>query len=142
MDKDQTAFIASPSLVIPLNDSSSEIIIRNNTIIDNKTNSPFMLPYDQSKDAAPVYLFCCALSLAAVSSFLRAGFILKFLIMIIFISIQGCVLSFSNLYRQYDSISFSRFVFFNLVIRSYVNQYTMCIHCSEQLIRNCFLILC
>lgn len=111
MDKDQTAFISSPSSVIPLNDSSLEIAIKNSTIIDSKTKNFFMLPYDQPNDVAPVYLYCCALSLASVSSFLRAGFILKFLVMMIFISVQGCVLSFSNLYCQYDNISFNRLVF-------------------------------
>lgn len=57
---------------------------------------------NQSIDTAPVYLFCCALSLASISAFLRAGFVLKFLAMIICITVQGCVLKFSDLYLSYN----------------------------------------
>lgn len=56
----------------------------------------------QPIQTAPVYLFCCALGLAAISAFLRAGFVMKFLFMIVCISVQGCVLYFSDLYRSYD----------------------------------------
>lgn len=60
------------------------------------------IQYTQSVETAPIYLFCCALSLAAISSFLRAGFVLKFIAMICSIAIQGCVLKFSKLYAFYD----------------------------------------
>lgn len=60
----------------------------------------------QPIQTAPVYLFCCALSLAAISAFLRAGFVMKFLLMIVCISCQGCVLYFSDLYRSYDMSRF------------------------------------
>lgn len=58
--------------------------------------------FSQPVESAPVYLFCCALSLAAISAFLRAGFVLKFIVMICCIAAQGCVLSFSQLYAFYD----------------------------------------
>lgn len=58
--------------------------------------------YSQPIETAPVYLFCCALSLAAISAFLRAGFVLKFLCMLCCIGVQGCVLSLSKLYAFYN----------------------------------------
>lgn len=58
--------------------------------------------YSQPIETAPVYLFCCALSLAAISAFLRAGFVLKFLCMLCCIAVQGCVLSLSKLYVFYN----------------------------------------
>lgn len=61
------------------------------------------IDYSQSVETAPVYLFCCALSLAAISAFLRAGFVLKFIAMIICIAVQGFILSLSELYIAYDS---------------------------------------
>lgn len=63
---------------------------------------PFFPVYSQSVETAPVYLFCCALSLAATSSFLRAGFVLKFIAMLTCIAIQGSVLTLSQLYIVYD----------------------------------------
>lgn len=60
------------------------------------------IQYTQSVETAPVYLFCCTLSLAAISAFLRAGFVLKFIAMLCCIAIQGCVLKLSKLYAFYD----------------------------------------
>lgn len=60
------------------------------------------IQFSQPVETAPVYLFCCALSLAAISAFLRAGFVLKFFAMICCIAVQGCVLSLSQLYAFYD----------------------------------------
>lgn len=60
------------------------------------------IQYSQPVQTAPVYLFCCALSLAAISAFLRAGFVLKFIAMICCITIQGCILSLSKLFAFYD----------------------------------------
>lgn len=51
---------------------------------------------------APTYIYCCALSLAAVSAFLRVGFVLKFLLMITAIVIQGVVLFLSDLFNRYE----------------------------------------
>lgn len=61
----------------------------------------------QPIQTAPVYLYCCALSLAGISAFLRAGFVMKFILMIICVGIQGCVLHFSDLYRSYDVSQFT-----------------------------------
>lgn len=60
------------------------------------------IQYSQPIETAPVYLFCCAISLTAISAFLRAGFVLKFLCMICSIALQGCVLSLSKLYEFYN----------------------------------------
>lgn len=56
----------------------------------------------QPTETAPVYLFCCALSLASISAFLKAGFVLKFFAMAACIGVQGTVLWYSNLYRMYS----------------------------------------
>lgn len=81
-----------------------------NDSISNATNQtsgidieyyPSDMDVYQSIETAPVYLFCCALSLASISAFLRAGFVLKFLAMIVCIGVQGCVLELSDLYRFY-----------------------------------------
>lgn len=55
----------------------------------------------QSTETAPVYLLCCALSLASISAFLKAGFVLKFVTMATCIGVQGAVLWNSNLFRMY-----------------------------------------
>lgn len=55
----------------------------------------------QSTETAPVYLLCCALSLASISAFLKAGFVLKFVTMAACIGVQGTVLWNSNLFRMY-----------------------------------------
>lgn len=60
------------------------------------------IQYTQSVETAPVYLFCCALSLAAISAFLRAGFVLKFIAMLCCIAVQGCVLKLSQLFEFYN----------------------------------------
>ncbi|XP_061386281.1 adenylate cyclase type 2 [Musca vetustissima] len=52
---------------------------------------------------APIYLFCCAISLAAVSAFLRSGFILKFFTMFVALVCQIVVLHFSNLFELYNA---------------------------------------
>lgn len=65
-------------------------------------DDPISIEYSQSIETAPIYLLCCALSLAAISSFLRAGFVLKFISMIACIVAQGCVLTLSKLYVFYD----------------------------------------
>lgn len=51
---------------------------------------------------APSYLFCCALSLAAISVFLRAGFVLKFISMVLAVCMQGLVLWNSDLFINYN----------------------------------------
>ncbi|XP_059607594.1 adenylate cyclase type 2 [Phlebotomus argentipes] len=67
----------------------------------NMTEFPPMEP--RALEAAPTYIFCCALSLSAISAFLRAGFVLKFASMILAIGLQGISLHFSDLIQRYDS---------------------------------------
>lgn len=81
--------------------NASDIELMNVTDIFNTTDIP--AEYSQSIETAPVYLFCCALSLAATSAFLRAGFVLKFVAMIACVAIQCSVLALSQLYLVYDS---------------------------------------
>lgn len=80
--------------------NSTELDILNITELFNITD--INIEYSQSIGTAPVYLFCCALSLAGISAFLRAGFVLKFISMIVCVIVQGCVLSLSKLYIIYD----------------------------------------
>lgn len=80
--------------------NTSDIDFMNTTDLFNSTN--FRVEFSQSIETAPIYLFCCALSLAATSSFLRAGFVLKFIAMVACIVTQGSVLAFSQLYNAYD----------------------------------------
>lgn len=73
----------------------------------NSTEMPTILnsvtrQQSQAPETAPVYLFCCALSLASISAFLKAGFVLKIAAMILCISAQGSVLWSSNLYNAYE----------------------------------------
>lgn len=77
------------------------------------------IQYTQSLETAPIYLFCCALSLAAISAFLRAGFVLKFIAMLCSIAVQGCVLKFSKLYAFYDHERnrFGQFILFIFLIK-------------------------
>lgn len=75
------------------------ITIENATITPTTFNS---ITRFQSHQTAPIYLFCCALSLASISAFLRAGFVLKFFTMLSCICSQGAVLWSSNLYNRYE----------------------------------------
>lgn len=53
---------------------------------------------------APIYLFCSAISLAAISAFLRSGFILKLITMVAALICQIVMLSFSDLYAIYNHL--------------------------------------
>lgn len=59
----------------------------------------------QPIETAPVYLFCCALTLASISAFLKAGFVFKFISMMICIGVHSAVLWSSNLFRDYNNNS-------------------------------------
>lgn len=54
---------------------------------------------------APIFLCCCAVSLAAVSAFLRSGFILKLITMLLALMGQMIVLGYSDLYVQYNKLN-------------------------------------
>ncbi|XP_055908178.1 adenylate cyclase type 2 isoform X2 [Eupeodes corollae] len=53
---------------------------------------------------APAYLLCCALSLACVSAFLRAGFILKLIVMVMAALTEVVVLGYSDLFQSYNKL--------------------------------------
>lgn len=93
--------------------------ITSNNMTDAMNITEIDIQYSQSVETAPVYLFCCALSLAAISAFLRAGFVLKFFCMMCCIAVQGCVLSLSKLYAFYDHdvdrMRFVTFLFFTML---------------------------
>lgn len=72
----------------------------NNTEFEPVLNS-ITTTYSQSAETAPIYLFCCALTLSSISAFLKAGFVLKFFAMIVCICVQATVLWTSNLYKAY-----------------------------------------
>ncbi|XP_017059948.1 adenylate cyclase type 2 isoform X2 [Drosophila ficusphila] len=54
---------------------------------------------------APVFLYCCAISLAAISAFLRSGFILKLIAMLVAVIAQVTVLGYSDLFVQYNQLN-------------------------------------
>ncbi|KAH8405251.1 hypothetical protein KR222_000518, partial [Zaprionus bogoriensis] len=56
-------------------------------------------------DIAPIFLCCCAVSLAAISAFLRSGFILKLITMLLALIGQTIVLGYSDLYMQYNRLN-------------------------------------
>lgn len=94
------------NILTSINDSSPILINITNETTPNSlilslpssfTNSP--PPYEN----APMYLLCCALSLAAISAFLRAGFILKLFVMISCGTVEIVVLWFSDLFNTYDN---------------------------------------
>ncbi|KAH8306990.1 hypothetical protein KR044_002461 [Drosophila immigrans] len=74
----------------------------NNTLQDDQ---PFQ-PLDIAKaiPKAPIFLFCCAVSLAAISAFLRSGFILKLISMLLALIGQMIVLGYSDLYVHYNLV--------------------------------------
>lgn len=53
-------------------------------------------------EISPIYLFLCGLSLSAISAFLRAGFILKLIVMICTVFAQTAILYMSRLFKDYD----------------------------------------
>jgi adenylate cyclase 2 len=53
-------------------------------------------------EISPIYLFLCGLSLSAISAFLRAGFIMKLIVMILTVLVQTTVLYMSRLFEEYD----------------------------------------
>lgn len=78
--------------------------IPNLNVSSNLTDIPLSTyPQSQPIETAPVYLFCCALTLAAISAFLKAGFVFKFVAMMICIGVQGAILWSSNLFRDYNN---------------------------------------
>lgn len=72
----------------------------------NSTEFPPIERIDVAEVAntAPGYLLCCALSLSAVSAFLRAGFILKLFVMFAAGTVEIIILWSSDLFRAYAEL--------------------------------------
>ena len=76
-----------------------DMVIADIKYVNNTTESiRFEVEY---APVAPVYLYTSAMSLACVSAFLKAGFILKTIMMLLFIAIQTSILWTSNLFDTY-----------------------------------------
>jgi adenylate cyclase 2 len=91
--------IEEPLLVI----QDDNLTIVNNTNVSS-TLPPF-IPVPHSSDIPPIYLFLCGLSLSAISAFLRAGFILKLVMMILTVALQTVILYTSRLFEEYEMYS-------------------------------------
>lgn len=83
-----------------------ETIYFDNFTVFNETNTTqtpsTLAPVIECTDIPPVYLFLCGLSLSAISAFLRAGFILKLLMMILTVVAQTLILYTSTLFQRYE----------------------------------------
>lgn len=108
----------------PLNatsSNSSDFSMDIANITDGMNFTENEIQYSQPIETAPVYLFCSALSLAAISAFLRAGFVLKFLCMLCCIAVQGCVLFLSDLYTYYNhEVNRTRYLNFSTLTHSLI----------------------
>ncbi|XP_044313699.1 adenylate cyclase type 2 isoform X2 [Drosophila rhopaloa] len=86
---------SSPNSTILASNSSNEFL--------NFTQEDIqMLEIAHAIPIAPVFLYCCAISLAAISAFLRSGFILKLIAMLVAVIAQVTVLGYSDLFVQYN----------------------------------------
>jgi adenylate cyclase 2 len=90
--------ILEPLLVI----QDDNFTIVNNTNATTSQPPPFI---PQNSDIPPIYLFLCGLSLSAISAFLRAGFILKLVMMLLTVILQTIILYTSRLFEQYEELS-------------------------------------
>lgn len=100
-----TALIAMCSVFNVIDFSKEEFIVdyvkedENNIVI---TNPP---PMKEFIEISPVYLFLCGMSLSAISAFLRSGFILKLVMMLLCVVIQSIILYSSSLFETYDLVN-------------------------------------
>lgn len=76
-------------------DANDEYITKNHTAA--------FLTYEFAS-IAPTYLNLCAISLTSIFTFAKAGFILKFFLMMITIAVEVTALWSSDLFRMYDAI--------------------------------------
>ncbi|KFB43382.1 AGAP010436-PA-like protein [Anopheles sinensis] len=96
-----TALIAACAIFSVIN--FDDLVIADIRFVNNATEE---ITYDQQyAPVAPVYLYMCAISLAAVSAFLKAGFLVKGLLMALFIAIQCSILWTSSLFETYEILS-------------------------------------
>jgi len=85
--------------------SSNQTILESNfsSVFVNSTLEDVQLwEIDYAIPIAPVFLYCCAISLAAISAFLRSGFILKLIAMLVAVIAQVTVLGYSDLFEMYN----------------------------------------
>ncbi|XP_062560157.1 adenylate cyclase type 2 isoform X2 [Armigeres subalbatus] len=93
-----TALIAACAIFSVIN--FDDLVIANVLLVNNGTET---VTYDvQFAPLAPVYLYMCAISLAAVSAFLKSGFIIKLLLMLLFVGVQCSLLWQSSLFETYQ----------------------------------------
>ncbi|KAH8267958.1 hypothetical protein KR026_012346 [Drosophila bipectinata] len=90
---------------VPNELSNDTSMVRNSS--NDSINATFLedfrpLEVNPALPIAPVFLYCCAISLAAISAFLRSGFILKLIAMLVALIGQVTVLGYSDLYTQYN----------------------------------------
>lgn len=80
-----------------------------NDSFSNSTLPDDMQPLDIANaiPKAPIFLCCCAVSLAAISAFLRSGFILKLIAMIVALIGQTIVLGYSDLFVHYNVVNYN-----------------------------------
>uniref|UniRef100_A0A182R182 adenylate cyclase n=1 Tax=Anopheles farauti TaxID=69004 RepID=A0A182R182_9DIPT len=96
-----TALIASCAIFSVIN--FDDLVIADIHFVNNTTED---ITYDDEfAPVAPVYLYMCAISLAAVSAFLKAGFLVKGLLMALFVSVQSSILWTSSLFEAYGILS-------------------------------------
>ncbi|XP_053675122.1 adenylate cyclase type 2 [Anopheles nili] len=96
-----TALIASCAIFSVINFDDfvvADIHFVNNTTEDITYNDTFA-------PVAPVYLYMCAVSLAAVSAFLKASFLVKGMLMATILAIQSSILWTSSLFEAYGLMS-------------------------------------
>uniref|UniRef100_A0A182YIP2 adenylate cyclase n=1 Tax=Anopheles stephensi TaxID=30069 RepID=A0A182YIP2_ANOST len=98
-----TALIASCAIFSVIN--FDDLVIADIHFVNNTTED--IMYDDQFAPVAPVYLYMCAISLAAVSAFLKAGFLVKGLLMALFVAIQSSILWTSSLFEAYGLLSSS-----------------------------------
>ncbi|XP_017843837.2 adenylate cyclase type 2 isoform X2 [Drosophila busckii] len=92
------SFAANNSSLLDINATSSS---GNITVLEDM--QPLEIAHAIPK--APIFLCCCAVSLAAISAFLRSGFILKLITMLLALLGQMIVLGYSDLYVQYNLLN-------------------------------------
>ncbi|XP_065361182.1 adenylate cyclase type 2 isoform X2 [Calliphora vicina] len=85
-----------------------DFISANLTSLTNSSNDssiPDIVPsmiLNPNLNIAPMFLFCCAISLATISAFLRSGFILKLFTMFVALICQIIILHYNDLYERYN----------------------------------------
>ncbi|XP_058066441.1 adenylate cyclase type 2 [Anopheles bellator] len=96
-----TTLIAACAIFSVIN--FDDLVIADIHFVSNASSTTEEITYDdQFAPVAPVYLYMCAVSLAAVSAFLKSGFLVKGLLMALFITVQCAILWTSSLFETYS----------------------------------------